>query len=124
MNEKLLELAEQAGFTISLGQITIIDFNRYINITLALTKFAELVQANSTSDAEAKWISTNEKLPIEGDIVAILVGSWGNIPYTGYLDGWSWRDADGESIESGFNRVTHWLTLPALKALEKIGLKK
>ena len=69
------------------------------------------------------WISVEDELPTEGYIVAILVGSWRNIPYTGYLESGSWHDADGAFIGSGFNEVMFWAHLPKLpkQALEKIG---
>ena len=69
------------------------------------------------------WTSVEDSLPIEGDVVAILVSSWGDIPYTGYLDGGEWHDADGEIIGGEHDKVTHWLPLPKppKQALEKIG---
>ena len=45
MNEKLLELVKEAGFNVSLGEITIIHMNRHINVNCQVKKLIELVQA-------------------------------------------------------------------------------
>ena len=117
MNEKLLEQLVRKHFSIpSDVEIEPIEIKAAVNFADAY--HAEIVRANSVHDG---WIRAEDRLPIEGVIVAILVGSWGNKPYTGYLDSGSWHDADGNFIGRGFNSVTHWMLLPALPKLEKIG---
>ena len=50
MNEKLLNIAKEVGFDISLGEITILHMNRHINVTSQVKRLIELVQASAMPD--------------------------------------------------------------------------
>ena len=118
-----MKLAKEAGFDVSDGHITQHGMESDLILNGMLIKFAdeyhaELAQVSAMPDG---WISVGDKLPTEGAIVVILVVSWGDKAYTGYLEGGDWYDADGNFIGRGFNSVTHWMLLPALPKLEKIG---
>ena len=47
MNEKLLNIAKEVGFDISLGEITILHMNRHINVTSQVKRLIELVLASA-----------------------------------------------------------------------------
>ena len=62
VNEKLLEFAKKSGFDISDGHITQHGMDSDLILNKMLTKFAELVQFNSTSSAEAKLVTAIQLL--------------------------------------------------------------
>ena len=60
MNDKLLAIIKEAGFSVSFGNVHVVYNNRQINITREIKKFIELLNVPATvKDAERYRIARN-----------------------------------------------------------------